>query len=445
MRATTTHPGVQALRRQFPILEASVPDGRGGTNPLRYLDHAASTHAPRPVLDEVADLMAAGYANVHRGNHHLSRTATDRFEQARATLLGFLGGRPEHGEIIFSSNTTTALDMAAHMMQQERGDTVITHLEHHSNDLPHRRRGRVHRVDPQGDVSSLPERIEAVLERNQVKLVAVTGASNVTGERPDVHAIARVAHAHGSRILVDAAQLFAHVPLDVKDPAADDHLDFVAAAGHKAYAPFGSAILYGPRELFDRAPPYMPGGGTVLFVGRDDAVFDRSPERHEGGTPNVAGAVAFAAGARWLEGIGRAELLEAEESLASYARDRLAQVDGLTAYQVGGARERLGVFPFTMTGWHHSQLASALDAGWGVATRDGCFCAHPLMVDLLGVGGPEMERIRQDMVADRIERVPGMVRASLGVYNDRQDVDVLVEALTSLARRGRGNGAAASA
>jgi selenocysteine lyase/cysteine desulfurase len=123
----------------------------------------------------------------------------------------------------------------------------------------------------------------------------------------------------------------------------------------------------------------------------------------------------------------------------------LAQVDGLTAYQVGGARERLGVFPFTMTGWHHSQLASALDAGWGVATRDGCFCAHPLMVDLLGVGGPEMERIRQDMVGDRMQHVPGMVRASLGVYNDRQDVDVLVEALTSLARRGRQNGAAASA
>lgn len=422
---------VAAVRRAFPILGRSVPNGNGAANPLRYFDHAASTHAPRPVVEAVRVFVEEGYANVHRGNHHLSRVATDAFEAARAELLASLGGRPDHGTVVFTHNTTGALELAAHVMTHVRGDTVITHLEHHSNDLPHRRRGRVHRVDPEGDVATLPERIEKVLEERDVKLVAVTGASNVTGECPDVHEIARVAHARGAKILVDAAQLYAHGRLDVKDPEADDHLDFVAAAGHKSYAPFGSAVLYGPRGLFDAAPPWTPGGGTVLFVGRDDVAFDQSPERHEAGTPNVPGAVAFAAASRWLSGLGRDAVAKHEAELAAYARGKLADVDGLTAYEVGGAPRRLGVFPVTLEGWDHAALSAALDEGWGIATRDGCFCAHPLMIDLLGVQD-DVAEIRRRMVAGETDHVPGLVRASLGVYNTRQEIDVLAEALSEL-------------
>jgi cysteine desulfurase / selenocysteine lyase len=420
------------IRAQFPILATPVP-GTKGSHPLRYFDHAASTHAPRPVIDAVSEFMSSGYANVHRGNHHLSRTATDAFEDARETLLRFIGGRAETGCVLFSQNTTSALTMAAKIMQDEPGDTIITHLEHHSNDLPHRARGRVHRVDPQGDIASLPKRIESVLKKNKVKLVAVTGASNVTGEQPDVHAIARVAHAHGARILVDAAQLFAHVPIDVKDPSSEDHIDFLAAAGHKSYAPYGSAFLYAPIELCDRAQPVTPGGGTVTYVGRDEVCYTTGPERHEGGTPNVVGAVAFAAAAKWLQAIGRKELHDAESHLASHARARLADVPGLRAYKVGGAKQRLGVFPFLLDGWDHAALSHALDEGWGIATRDGCFCAHPLLIDLLEV--KNVAEIRQRLVAGQTDNVPGLVRASLGIYNTREEVDVLAEALTQLGQR----------
>jgi selenocysteine lyase/cysteine desulfurase len=324
--------------------------------------------------------------------------------------------------------------MAAHAMAGIEGDTVITHLEHHSNDLPHRARGRVHRVDPEGDVASLPQRIEDVVSNHRIKLVAVTGASNVTGERPDLHAIARVAHANGARILVDAAQLFAHAPIDVGEPDAEDHLDFVAAAGHKSYAPFGSAILYGPRDVLDAADPTLPGGGTVDYVGREEVCYVRGPERHEGGTPNVVGAVAFAAAARWIESLGREALAKDEAELASFARRRLGDVDGLTAYRVGGDVTRLGVLPFLVKGWDHAALADALDAGWGVAVRDGCFCAHPLMVDLLGVPTSELPAIRERLVSGATD-VPGLVRASLGIYNSREDVDVLAEALSELSAR----------
>lgn len=424
---------VDRIRAQFPILRVQVPSNRGKPNPLRYFDHAASTHAPRPVIQAVVDLAETGYANVHRGNYLLSRAATESFEGAREVILRFIGGHASEGEILFSQNTTSAIEMAAHIMSNVPGDTVITHLEHHSNDLPHRRRGRVHRVDPQGNVKDLPTLIEEVLRKNRVKLVAVTGASNVTGEAPDVHAIAKVAHEHGAKILVDAAQRFAHRGIHVRSLSDPAHLDFLVAAGHKSYAPFGSSILFGPKEMLDRAPPATPGGGTVLFVDREHAHFSPSPERHEGGTPNVAGAVAFAAAVRWLSSIGMDEVAGHERSLVRRLRAKLANVPGLRSYKVGGAPDRLGVEPFNLDGWPHEALATSLDAEWGIACRDGCFCAHPLMVDLLGVS--DVAAVRDQLLAGDRQFVPGMVRASLGLYNNRSEVDVLAEALVELSAR----------
>jgi cysteine desulfurase / selenocysteine lyase len=424
---------VGKIRAQFPILKVQVPSTSGKPNPLRYFDHAASTHAPRPVIDAVVDLAESGYANVHRANYHLSRAATDAFEGARASLIKFIGGNASENEILFSQNTTSAIEMAAHIMSNVPGDTVITHLEHHSNDLPHRRRGRVHRVDPEGDMNSLPGRIEAVLRRHKVKLVAITGASNVTGEAPDIHAVAKIAHEYDAKILVDAAQRFAHRPINVRKGSDASHIDFLVAAGHKSYAPFGSSLLFGPRDMLDRAPPTTPGGGTVVFVDRENAHFGMSPDRHEGGTPNVLGVVAFAAAVRWLSSIGMDAVEEHERALSKRLRATLARVDGLRTYKVGGAPDKLGVETFNLDGWSHQALSTALDDGWGVACRDGCFCAHPLMVDLLGVD--DVAAVQEQMLAGKRERVPGMVRASLGIYSNQRDIDVLGEALSTLSQR----------
>lgn len=424
---------VGKIRAQFPILNVKVPSSNGTPNPLRYFDHASSTHPPRPVIEAVVDLAENGYANVHRGNYHLSRAATDAFEGAREALLRFIGGDTADNEILFSQNTTSAIEMAAHIMANVPGDTVITHLEHHSNDLPHRRRGRVHRVDPRGNLKQLPAHIDEVLSKHRVKLVAVTGASNVTGEAPDIHAIAKVAHDHGAKILVDAAQRFAHRPIQVRSHSDPGHIDFLVAAGHKSYAPFGSSILFGPRDLLNAAPPTTPGGGTVLFVDRENAHFGPSPDRHEGGTPNVAGAVAFAAAVGWLASIGMDAIEEHERKLVKRLRAKLETVPGLRSYKVGGALDKLGVEPFNLDGWTHETLATALDDGWGVACRDGCFCAHPLMVDLLGVS--DVEAVQKKLLDGDRELVPGMVRASMGIYNNEADIDTLADALHDLANR----------
>ena len=230
-------------------------------------------------------------------------------------LAGFVGADPAQQVPIMVGNNTQAIDLASHIMAHLPGKVLTTLSEHHSNDLPHRARGRVLHagIKPDGRIDL--EDVAAKLERGDVKLLAVTGASNVTGVMPPIHRLARMAHAHGARILVDAAQLLAHAPIDVRPVGHKEHIDFLAAAGHKAYAPFGAAMLLAPRELADEAPPYLPGGGTVKWVTEDSALFAEAPDRHQGGTPNVAGTVAFAAAARFLDHLGMEEVRRHETEL----------------------------------------------------------------------------------------------------------------------------------
>ncbi len=316
------------------------------------------------------------------------------------------------------------------------GTTLTTRAEHHSNDLVHRRRGPVvyADVDEQGrvDMGQLQER----LDEGGVKLLAMTGASNVTGHTPDIHRAARMAHDAGARILVDAAQLYAHKAIDVRPDDHPEHLDLVAAAGHKSYAPFGGAFLYGPRDLFDEATPYMPGGGTVDWVTDDGALFSASPDRHMGGTPNIAGAVAFAAATRFLEGLGMDAVRQHEVELMDHALRGFRRLEdhGVRLFGPQDPAEKTGVFTFAIDGLRHEVVSAALDHEWGIATRNGCFCAHPLLHRMLGITDV------QDY-ADRITRgeevdLPGATRAALGAYNSTEEVDLLLEAVEALATRG---------
>jgi selenocysteine lyase/cysteine desulfurase len=266
----------------------------------------------------------------------------------------------------------------------------------------------------------------------QVRLVAVTGGSNVTGHMPDIHSIAARAHAAGAEIVVDCAQLAPHRPVNMgplSDPA---HLDYVALSAHKIYAPFGTGALVGRRDTFERGAPEYRGGGTIAFVGLDDVAWAASPDRDEAGTPNVVGAVALAAAVDALEALGMDAVARHETALTARALARLARIEGVRLYgetDPARARERLGVLPFTVTGMPHGLVAAILSAEYGIGVRNGCFCAHPYLVHLLGLDAGEVARIRAGIAAGDRRDVPGMVRASFGLCNRIDEIDALATAL----------------
>ena len=419
---------VQWMRKQFPVTEIMFDlPCVNARRPLIYLDHGASTHPPREVLDRYRDFVEHSYANIHRGLHSLSMVSSDLFEHVSRVILGFVGADPDSQDVVYTQNTTEALDLAAHVMADLPGAVVATEMEHHSNDLPHRQRGPVRhaRVLPDGSLDL--DHLESLLSAEPVKLVAVTGASNVTGFMPDMHRIAALAHRHGARVLVDAAQLLAHHPIDMRPASDPEHIDFLAAAGHKAYAPFGAAFLVGPRDLMVSAAPYRAGGGTVVHVTLDDVGFLPTVERHQGGTPNIPGVIALACSLEFLARTGMDAIRAHELELLRYCLDRLRTTEGIELYGPPDPEQRLGVVSFNVDGVHHSQVSAILNNEAAIATRNGCFCAHPLIFRLLKIENPE--GLIRAMAAGMLPEQPGAVRASFGIYNTEREVDALIDAL----------------
>ncbi|HET6403998.1 MAG TPA: aminotransferase class V-fold PLP-dependent enzyme [Candidatus Thermoplasmatota archaeon] len=446
---------VQAIRAQFPILREKVPGRDGRTHPLRFFDHAASTHAPEPVVRAVTELLTTSYANVHRGAHHLSEKATDAFEHARERVKRFVHA-PADREAVFVMNTTQALSLASHVAcSVHDGPVLSTRLEHHSNLLPHASHGdkgehrfseahpwygrveMVH-VTPEGRIDL--DELEARLRRRpKPRLLALSCASNVTGVKTPMRAVLEQAQDAHVPVLFDGAQILAHEPLDFSRLPGGGP-EFFAAAGHKAYAPLGSAVLLARRDLLDNAPPWMPGGGTVKLVLDDEILWADSPDRHEGGTPNVVGAVAFAAALDFLESVGMAEAEAREMALFDELVQGLRETPGVRLLGPQTCADRVGVVSFSVQGWSPAALATALNAEHGIAVRHGCFCAHPYLMGLLGTeAGPFIEEIRRGG-STSAPGIPGAVRASLGIYNTREEVRTLVEAVGELARRAPDSG-----
>ncbi len=426
------------VREDFPVTTTRLTSPIDGQErPLVYMDHAASTHAPQPVLDAHQRFLSEAYANVHRGAHHLSAVSTEAYEDVRWKCKAFVGARTDQ-DVLLAVNTTAALDKAAHLVAHEPGRTLITQMEHHSNDLPHRARGPFSHVaiDNQGQLDL--EDLERKLERYETKLVAVTAASNVTGIRPKLGTVVDLAHEHGARVLVDGAQALAHVPLDLRNIGDTGGPDFFAAAGHKAYAPMGAAFLVAPEALLDEAPPYRPGGGTVSLVGTDEVLWTDGHERHEGGTPNVPGAVAMGAALDYLRGIGLTRIREHEVQLLNQLVTGLSGTPGVTVLGEAPVEDRVGAIGFTVDGVHHGLVAKILDNEFGIATRNGCFCAHPYLVRLLGIGD-DVEDLRDHLRqggSTREPGFPGAVRASLGLYNTEEEVKRLIDAVATIAAEG---------
>jgi cysteine desulfurase/selenocysteine lyase len=425
---------IKSVREQFPITKQTFcVYGSDEPRNVIYFDHGASTHPSLRVLKKYIDFLENYYSNVHRGMHYLSMISTELFDNVYNTIFDYIHGDRNSNAIVLTSNTTSALDIAASVMSGFEGDTLVSVMEHHSNDLTHRKRSHVIHFGLNPDGSINMDDLEKKLKHGKVKLVAVTGASNVTGFMPDIHKIASMAHAHGAKILVDAAQLLAHKEIDVKPNSNDSHIDFLAAAGHKAYAPFGSAFLFGPREILDNAEPYIPGGGTVVYVTQDDVFYAKSPDRHQGGTPNIGGAIALAESLTFLSEIGLKNIRQHEAELTEYALNRMKEVPDIHILGNIPAEKRLGVISFNVGDLNNNLVASVLNYEAAIAMRNGCFCAHPYLHFLLGL--TDTTDLRMKLVMGEEVDLPGAVRLSIGIYNTADEIDETIKMLKTIAKR----------
>ena len=397
------------------------------------LDQAASTQAHPLVADRVTEFLP-WYSSVHRGAGFRSRRATHAYEEARRAVLGF-AGRDEDGPdvAILCRNTTEAINQLAYRLRLDPSDVVVTTVvEHHANLLPWGRVAERRYVECGVDGTFTTEAVVAALDAGPRRpaLLAVTGASNVTGWLPPLDAIIEGAHARGVPVLVDAAQLAPHRPL----PAA---ADFLAFSGHKLYAPFGTGALIGPRALFETGDPFLAGGGAVDLVGLDEVIWTSPPDREEAGSPNVVGAIALHAAIDALSAVGWDAVAAHERALSTHLHQGLRGIDGVqllgpVGAQVAGS-ETLPVAAFTIDGVHHALVAARLSAEFGIAVRHGCFCAHPYVVRLLGMGAAEVDAYRTEVLNGDHRGIPGAVRASAGLGTSGDDIGALLAAVAELA------------
>jgi cysteine desulfurase / selenocysteine lyase len=425
-------------RNLFVGVEREVPTLCGPRSYINF-DNAASTPPLRVVRDAV-DAFLEWYASVHRGQGFKSRLSTDVYEEARAILGRFVGADPVLDEVIFVKHTTEAVNkLARRLPLAEDAVVLVSAMEHHSNLLPWRERAQLAYIelaaDGRLDLDDLERKLRQYAPR--VKLVALTGASNVTGFVNPVHDAARLAHRYGARIFVDAAQLAPHRAISLRPHNDPTHLDFLAFSAHKLYAPYGSGALIGPRAVFAHGVPDLVGGGTVEIVTRDDVVWTDGPDRDEAGSPNVVGAVALAAACQALSAMGMDAIAQHERLLAGHLLRSLRDLASVEIYGLADPDppdDRLGVVAFNFRGIHDGLVAAALASEWGVGVRHGCFCAHPYVLDLLHVSPAHARDVRRAILHGDRRAVPGAVRVSFAPYNTLLEVDHLMAGLEAIAQ-----------
>jgi cysteine desulfurase/selenocysteine lyase len=429
--------GEEDLRRLWVGVDQEVPVA--GDRQLTYVnfDNAASTPPLRVVRDGI-DGFLEWYASVHRGAGFKSRLATAAYEEARDVVAGFVGADPRRDSVVFTKHTTESVNLLAAALDFGASDVVaLSIMEHHSNQLPWRRRAEVAYVETDAAGRLDLDSLEDILRRHagRVRVVALSAASNVTGFVNPIHAAATLAHQYGARIVIDAAQLVAHRPLDMG--AADDpeHLDFVVFSGHKIYAPYGAGALVGPADILNANPPMLAGGGAVKVVTRTDVIWEDGPDRHEAGSPNVVGSVALGIALDAVERIGFERLERIENELTTRALTGLAQMPKVSVLGSADPHEltdRLGVISFAVEGIHHAFVAAVLANEWGIGVRNGCFCAHPYLMGLMGLSEDETAETRDRIAAGDKREVPGAARVSFAPYNQTAEVDRFLEGLGAI-------------
>jgi cysteine desulfurase/selenocysteine lyase len=427
-------------RSLFIGLDAEIPLFDGSCRCYINLDNAAST-PPLKAVQQVVDGFLTYYSSVHRGTGFKSQISTHAYEQARQIVMHFLGADPATHTCLFGKNTTEAINKLARRFPytSERNIVITTAMEHHSNDLPWRAVTDILHVGltPDGRLDEADFDSKLAQYGSRVALVAITGASNVTGYLNPIHRLAEKTHQAGALFLADCAQLAPHRQVNMLSLDNPGHLDFVAISAHKMYAPYGTGALVGRKDIFEMGDPDMRGGGTVEIVTIDDVVWADPPDKEEAGSPNTVGAIALAAAIRQLESVGMSEVARHEAGLTAYALERLPEVPGIQIYgetSPARAAERLGVIPFQLNEVSHFLAAAVLGHEFGIGVRSGCFCAHPYILHLLGFTEVQARAVRERMLAGDRSNMPGLIRASFGLYNTVEEIDILADALIQISR-----------
>ena len=391
---------IQKIREDFPILSRKIYG-----KPLVYLDNGATTQKPRCVVEAIVDEYYSVNANVHRGVHFLSQQATELHEAAREKVRAFINAKSTN-EIVFTRGTTESINLLATSFGEafinEGDEIIVSEMEHHSNIVPWQmlaeRRGASIRVIPIDDKGELLLDEYEKLFTEKTRIVRVTHVSNVLGTINPVKRIVDIAHQHGVPVLVDGAQSAPHMKIDVQDIGCD----FFAFSGHKIYGPTGVGVLYGKEDLLDKLPPYQGGGEMIQNVSFEKTTFNELPYKFEAGTPDYVGTNSLAKALDYVSAIGMDNIFAYEHELTRYATEQLSNIEGMRIF--GQSDNKDAVISFLVRDIHHLDMGTLLDR-LGIAVRTGHHCAQPLMTHY---------------------GIEGTVRASFGIYNTKEEIDVLV-------------------
>ena len=403
MSQDVTSYDVERIRGDFPILSTKVHG-----HDLVYLDNGASAQKPRQVIDTISHTYETSYANVHRGLHYLSNTATEAYEAAREKVRAFINA-PSDKNIVFTRSSTEAINLVAQSFGGERigaGDEIVLSImEHHSNIVPwhyfrERQGAKLVWVGVEEDASFNLETFEASLT-DRTKLVAITHMSNVTGTKVPLKDVCRIAHGRGIPVVVDGSQAAVHMPVDVQNL----DCDFYIFTGHKLYGPSGIGVLYGKSEHLETMPPFAGGGEMIESVTEEGVTYAPPPERFEAGTPPIVQAIGLGAAIDYVTAIGHDAIMAHEDALRDYAHQRLSQINAVRIF--GAAPDKGAIVSFELKGAHAHDVSTILDR-YGVAVRAGTHCAQPLLARY---------------------GVTSTCRASFGLYNTLEEVDKLVHAV----------------
>lgn len=394
-------------------------------------DNAASTPPLLPVVKKINDF-SSYYSSIHRGVGLKSIISTEIYENARRKTLEFVNCDTKKNTCIFVKNTTEAINKLSYRLDLSKDDIVLVSLmEHHSNDLPWRNKCRRMYIkllkNGRLDLNDLEYKLKYY--KNKIKLVSITGASNVTGYINEIHKIAKLCHENNTKILVDCAQLIPHRKINMCGENNNDHLDFIVFSAHKMYAPFGTGVLIGPKDVFNTGIPEYVGGGTIISVGENNEYWAQTPEKDEAGTPNVIGALALMESIKTLEQIGMRNIKSHESILTERLISKLKTIENIqffTSINELNSNNHLGVIPFNIKNISHNLLASLLSFEGNIGVRSGCFCAHPYVHRLLDLSSIEIRKIQQKMIFGDIKDIPGLVRISFGMYNTTEEVDEFI-------------------
>lgn len=412
-------------------INSPVPLKNGKLVTAINFDNAATTPPFVSVLNEIINF-SPYYSSIHRGTGYKSRYSSFLYEKSRDVVLDFVHGDKRYNTVIYVKNTTEAINMLSYKMCRnvKKSRVLSTCMEHHSNDLPWRGKYLVDYIDINNDGTLSMEDLNKKLKKYEgtVKLVAVTGASNVTGAKNSIYDIAALCHKYGVKILVDGAQLIPHSNIDIGSPFSENHIDFLAFSAHKMYAPFGTGVLIGPKDIFMCGAPNYKGGGTVKIVTHDYIDWDDPPEKDEAGTPNVIGAVALAASMKVLKNIGMENIEAHEKALTEYALEKLKLIPEVIMYDDIPAENRVGIIPFNLKDIPYDKTAELLSDLGGIAVRCGCFCAQPYVQRLLGIKREDIKKY----ICDPDLKRPGMVRISFGIYNTFSEIDTFIKILNEI-------------